>query len=121
MNKIGYSFKESWIKMQTEAEEEMLSELEKGDYTLEKPLIKYNPYFISPLTAVVLFKTQKETAVTVTVKGKTKEADISHTFPKAKTHVLPVLGLYNNYQNTVEIRPYRGTPSSITIKTPVKF
>ena len=39
-----------------------------------------------------------------------------HTFPKAKTHVLPVLGLYANYNNTVEITPYRGNTTTIHIE-----
>ena len=115
---IGYKYDAGLIARQAEAETAMLKELEEGNYTLRNPLIKYNPYFISPLTAVVLFKTEEETAVTVTVQGKTKEANIYHTFPKAKTHVLPVLGLYNDYENRVELRPYRGTAAVITIQTP---
>ena len=112
------AIKELLEAIDLEKETAMLKELEEGNYTLRNPLIKYNPYFISPLTAVVLFKTEEETAVTVTVQGKTKEANIYHTFPKAKTHVLPVLGLYNDYENRVELRPYRGTAAVITIQTP---
>ena len=48
----------------------MLAEFEAGNYTIEEPLVKYNPYLINPLAAVVLFKTEQETAVTVTVLGK---------------------------------------------------
>lgn len=121
MDKIGYSYQENLLKRQAQAEKAMLEELRNGDYTLEHPLIKYNPYLISPLAAVVLFKTEEETAVTVTVFGKTKQANISHTFPKAKEHVLPVLGLYSDYENKVELRPYCGTPAVFTIKTPDVF
>lgn len=121
MDTINYMYKESLLKRQAKAEQEMLRELEEGDYTLENPLVKYNPYFINPLSAVVLFKTEEETAVTLTVLGKEKEGNIYHTFPKAKTHVLPVIGLYNNYQNQVELYPYRGQASVITIVTPDAF
>ena len=121
MDKIGYIYHESLLKRQAEAEKAMLEEFRAGDYTLEQPLIKYNPYLISPLSAVVLFKTEEATAITLTVLGKTKEANIYHTFPKAKEHILPVLGLYNDYENKVELRPYRGTPSVFTIKTPDVF
>lgn len=121
MDKIGHIYHESLLKRQADAENAMLKELRDGDYTPENPLIKYNPYFISPLAAVMLFKTDEETAVTLTVRGKTKEADITHTFPKAKEHVLPVLGLYSDYENKVELRVYRKAPHVFTIKTPDVF
>lgn len=113
---IGYTHLEHWIPKQAEAEKAMLAEFESGNYTLQNPLVKYNPYFINPLAAVVLFKTEKETAVTVTVKGKTKAADFSHTFPKATTHILPIVGLYKNYTNKVEIKPYRSEGVTIEIE-----
>ena len=80
MAEAQYTYLEHWIPKQNEAEKAMLAEFEAGNYTFQNPLVKYNPYFINPLAAVVLFKTEKPVAVTVTVKGKTKEADFSHTF-----------------------------------------
>ena len=114
---VKYTFLESLVSRQTKAEEAMLAELDAGSYTLENPLIKVNPYFISPLSAVILFETGKEVAVTVTVKGKEPEGTITHTFPPAKRHVLPVLGLYPDYDNQVEIRLYRGAAATFTIHT----
>ena len=73
------------------------------NYTLENPLVKLNPYFINPLAAVILFKTEKEVAVTVRVLGKTPEATMEHTFPKATTHILPVLGLYGGYETLLKL------------------
>ena len=115
---VNYIFEKHLIDRQAEAEEAMLKELESGSYTIQNPLVKYNLYEVSPLTAVVCFETEKETAVTITVLGKTKEANMGHTFPKAKRHVLPVLGLYSNYSNKVEIRAYRGESNVITIDVP---
>ena len=118
METIKYSFLPSILTRQAESEEAMLAEFEAGNYTIENPLVKYNPYLINPLAAVVLFKTEKETAVTVTVLGKEHPlGDIRHTFPKAKTHILPILGLYADYDNTVEIELYRGYKKTIHIKT----
>ena len=114
---VNYTYLEHIIPRQAEAEKAMLAEFEAGNYTLENPLVKLNPYLINPLAAVVLFKTEQPTAITVTVKGKTKAADMSHTFPKATTHILPVLGLYGGYNNTVEIRPYRGEKTVLHIET----
>lgn len=120
-DQITYRFNEHLIVRQNKAEKEMLAELKKGNYTIQKPLVKYNAYLINPLSAVVLFQTEKEISVTITVLGKTKNADISHTFPKAKQHILPVLGLYSDYENKVVITPYQGTPVTITIRTPDVF
>lgn len=117
METIKYSFLPSILTRQAEAEDAMLAEFESGNYTIENPLVKYNPYIINPLAAVVLFRTEKEVAVTVTVRGKDKHGDIRHTFPKATTHILPVLGLYADYDNTVDIQLYRGYKKTIHIQT----
>lgn len=116
--KITYQFTQHLIEQQYEAEQAMLAELEAGSFTLENPLVKYNLYLVNPLSAVVAFKTEEEVAVTVTVLGKTPEANFYHTFEKATTHVLPIVGLYSDYENKIEIRPYRGAASIVTIKTP---
>lgn len=109
------------ISRQKEAEDEMLKELRTGNYTLKQPLIRYNLYLVNPLSAVLAFNTEKETAVTVTVLGKRREGNISHTFPKAREHVLPVLGLYSGWNNQVEIRLYRGGKTVMEIPVPDVF
>lgn len=114
---VKYVLEEDLLERQAEAERHMLEEFESGNYTIENPLIKLNPYFISPCAAVILFKTEKETAVTVTVRGKEKDGDVIHTFPKSKVHILPVLGLYPGVKNTVDITLYQGAEKAITIDT----
>lgn len=112
-----YTFTKSLVDRQNEAEKAMLEEFQNGDYTLEHPLVKLNPYFINPLAAVVLFKTTEEIAVTVTVLGKEPAGNMKHTFPKAKEHILPILGLYGGYKNKVEIELYRSEKNTIEIET----
>lgn len=119
--KIKYVKLENIIYQQNKAEKEMLKEFEEGNYTFEQPLVKYNAYLVNPLSAVVLFKTEEETAVTVRVLGKTAPATISHTFPKGKVHILPIVGLYSDYENTVEIELYRGKKHTIKIDVPDVF
>ena len=114
---INYSFDESLVTKQNAAEKAMLEEFRAGNYTLENPLVKLNPYLINPLAAVVMFNTEEEVAVTVRVLGKEPAATMKHTFPKAKEHVLPILGLYGDYNNTVEIELYRGAKNTINIQT----
>ena len=118
---VKYSFEDHIINRQYEAEQAMLAKFEAGNYTIANPLVTYNAYLVNPLSAVVCFNTEKETAVTVTVLGKTPQGNISHTFPKAKKHVLPIVGLYSDYQNRVEIRAYRGESNIITIDVPDVF
>lgn len=117
MSTVKYSFEDSLISRQAKAEEAMLAQFRAGDYTVEAPLIKLNPYFISPLSAVILFRTEQPVAVTITVKGKEPQGDIKHTFPPATEHVLPILGLYADYENQVEVRLYRGKTVVHTIRT----
>ncbi len=114
---IKHTYLNPLVDRQNEAEKAMLAELRAGNYTLENPLIKLNPYFINPLAAMVLFTTEEEVAVTVTVMGKEKEGNMKHTFPKAKEHVLPILGLYGGYDNEVKVELYRGKSHTFTITT----
>ncbi len=115
--KIPYSYLESLVKRQTAAEKEMLETFASGVYTLEQPMVKLNPYLINPLSAVVLFRTEEETAVTVTIYGKEERGTIVHTFPRAKEHILPIAGLYADYENKVELRLYGGRAQTISIQT----
>lgn len=115
--RISYSFCESLRNKQAEAERAMLEEFAAGVYTLEQPYIRLNPYLINPLSAAVAFRTETETAVTVTIYGKEERGNIVHTFPKAKEHILPILGLYGDHANRVELRLYGGRARTITIQT----
>lgn len=118
---VTYRFNEHLITKQAEAEKQMIKELEEGNYTYDKPLVKYNAYLINPLSAVILFETELETAVTVTVCGKKPEGNLVHTFPPAKRHILPIVGLYNDYENRVELRLYRGKSATVLISVPDVF
>ncbi len=97
------------------AEEAYLKEFRSGNYTFDNPYVKANPYLINPLAAVICFNTDEATAVTITVKGKTPEASLTHTFPEATEHVLPIYGLYDNYDNTVELKLANGKTNEVTI------
>lgn len=116
-NKTDYQYIEHIIKRQKRAEDKMLTEFAKGVYTLEKPLVIQNVYEICPLSAMILFRTEDLQAVTVTIKGKTPAADIIHTFAVAKEHILPIYGLYADYENRVEIALATGEKNVITITT----
>ena len=71
---IRYEKKNSLITQQAEAEQKFLETFEAGAYTASSPLVVRNPYLISPLTAMILFKTAVKQEVTLTVKGRSRKA-----------------------------------------------
>ena len=97
---IKYEKKESLIERQKKSEEAFLADFRKGEYVYDKPLVVLNPYLISPLTAMILFRTSTKQEVTLTVKGKSKEGDIVHRFPAETDHILP----YTDYTEDMKIQ-----------------
>lgn len=117
METITYERIPHIIERQYAAEQAFLAEFEAGSYTLTSPLVKLNPYEFCPLTAVVLFETPAASEATITVLGKEAEGNITHRFPATKKHILPIYGLYADYENTVEIVLGNGEKSTIKIQT----
>jgi len=71
------------------------------NYSFDVPMVILNPFGNSPLTALVLFKTDEEYSVRVTVKGNTEVTDVIGTVGAATYHRVPVIGLYPEKNNTV--------------------
>lgn len=75
--------------------------------TLDLPLelIKVNPFFISPLSAIVNLNTPVNGKLKVRVIGQDgADSDIIKLFDYyGKNHIVSILGLYPNYNNSVEI------------------
>lgn len=63
--------------------------------------MKVNPFNVVPLGALLTFNTQQECQATIRVMGP---EPVEHTFPAfSTTYSLPVLGLYADTLNTVEL------------------
>ena len=72
--------------------------------TLDNAYVKVNPYGTSPLTALMIFKTDKAAKVTYTVVGKTDNTSITNAVKGYQTtHQVPIVGLYANYSNQVQV------------------
>lgn len=72
--------------------------------TLNNAYVKVNPYGTSPLNALMIFKTDQVAKVTYTVAGKTDNTSITNTVKGYKTtHQVPIVGLYANYSNQVQV------------------
>jgi len=117
MNQIKYTKTQHIIHQQRDAEAAMLEEFKNGTYSVYQPLIKLNPYIVAPLTAMILFRTPVPEEVTIIVRGKEAEGNISHTFPAEKEHVLPVYGLYAGMDNKVDIILSSGDRQTVIITT----
>ena len=85
-------------------------------YSLDNPNIIVNPYGNSPLTALVMFETGDYSEVNITIKSKDGNSDINYGFDKDKYHMIPIYGLYPDYNNEIIIRS-EGKENTIYIKT----
>ncbi len=112
----AYTTVASAIAQQDEVDAALLAEAELG-YSFEAPLCVINPYGNVPLCAVILFDTAEETPVSMTVKGHAAENDVTAEFPAATRHILPVIGLYANEENTVVLTLADGSTSTVAVQT----
>ena len=102
----------SLVEKQGDLEDDFTSE----GYTIDNPKIIVNPYEISPLTALVIFKTEEEVSPTVTVVGEDEHSTFTHTFDANTVHYLPIYGLYADTSNEVIIS-YGDVEKKVAIKT----
>lgn len=92
------------IEDQNKLEKTWKKELSSGDYTLDNPLIIQNPYSSNELAAYVGFEYEQPVSYEYTVEG-----DIPFNYSneeESKTVILPVVGLYNNTNNKVDLTLY---------------
>lgn len=94
----------SLLQKQELIDEQLKTELNSGNYTFDDPLVIQDPYKNSPLSAVIIYSTEKPELANIKIKGKTELADIDFSFEKqgyTTQHIIPVYGLYANTENTV--------------------
>ena len=82
---------------QKEADTKIKEAMNNEKYTLDSPYVVENPYYISPLTALVVFQTDSEETVTIEINGQ------KHEFEKSKKHAIPIYGLIAGKKNSVKI------------------
>ena len=87
-----------------EKQSKLESNLSASGYTFDNPNIVLDPYENAPLSALVMFETDREEEVTITVVGKDELSTFEQTFEAAKEHYIPVYGLYADTLNEVVIK-----------------
>ena len=75
-----------------------------------------NPYDISPLTALIIFKTDEAVSPKVTIEGDDELSTYEYTFDEGTEHYLPIYGLYPDRDNTVVVE-YGDVSKEFTITT----
>lgn len=103
---IGYSIVSANVKVNqledlVAYQENKETYLTPYGYTIENPNIILNPYGISPLTALILFETEEELKVKITILGKDENSTYTNTFESDTRHFIPVYGLYPNTTNNI--------------------
>lgn len=90
--------------IQDKLDKEMNTAYENLEHSFENPYVKLNPYNRTPLTALIKFPTQKPASITIKIKGIGNAPDLIKTYSENKReHVLPIIGLYPNHRNEVEL------------------
>ncbi len=101
---ISYHYEEHLITRQNKAEAAFLADFEEKSPSLAEAMVIVNPYFINPLCALVLFKTEKKSIPTLTIHGKrNSREDIVKVFKEDTSHVIPVIGLYEGIDTKITI------------------
>lgn len=82
------------------------------NYTMNNPKIIQNPYSISPLTALIIFQTEKDTSIEVYINDEKIT-----TMESSKKHAIPIYGLQENYKNKIKLVTEDKTSKEFIIKT----
>ena len=78
--------------------------------------VSLDPFNISPLSALISFKTDMDVSVSITIKGQANSPDLHHEFASSKEHILPIYGLYPDSNNEI-IVDKGGVSETVFIKT----
>ena len=89
------------------------------DVGIENESVTVNPTGVAPLTALIELVTDTEVRISIRIAGKNgPESDIVHDFDEVTSnHEIPVLGLYPDYENMVELTFFSGTGRSLGTKS----
>ena len=102
----------SLIDEESKLEEDFPTELKD----IDNADVIVNPYEISPLTALIIFKTDEAVSPKVTIEGDDELSTYEYTFDEGTEHYLPIYGLYPDRDNTVVIE-YGDVSKEFTIAT----
>jgi arylsulfate sulfotransferase len=107
------------IDLQQEVDKNLLLEVKSGGYSFASPLVVVNPYNISPLSALVLFKTATPVNISIHIYGIDALSEVDFTFEGYNNwHFIPVYGLYPGQVNfvTLSSKDANGNTDQVTLE-----
>lgn len=85
-----------------EEQEKINHEIEKyassSKYTIDNPKVILNPYKISPLTALIIFKTDDLCSISVNIND-----EYIYEMEKSRKHIIPIYGMYEDKINMITL------------------
>jgi len=92
------------LSWQANQEQLILEDYSSGAYTLDDPYIIVDPYQMNPLSALILFNTERDEDYRITVVAQNDYASLSTLISTKKGRVeIPVIGLFPGTNNTILI------------------
>ncbi len=82
---------------QSKVDDEIKSISNNGEYSINNPKIMVNPYFISPLTALIIFSSQSNINISVYIN------DNFYKEIKGKNFIIPIVYLLEDYNNKIDL------------------
>lgn len=111
-NKNIYEFNVSYDVMQKDVDKEISKYIKNKNITFDSPKVLLNPYGVSPLSALVVFYTDKNTGIKLYVNDV-----FMTTIESSKSHVIPVYGLREDYKNKITLLDDNNKEKILYIKT----
>ncbi len=110
------------ITEQDKVIETQTNKYNKGDYTAEDPFVVVDPFSRNVLSAYVAFPVENASTYSFTVEGKDEYTSFtsSSEVEQTGTMIVPVYGLYADYNNTVTIDVLEGGEVVNTVTTKIK-
>jgi len=99
------------LKEQREMDEKIKELSINGDFKFDDPCVIKNPYKLNPLTAVIIFNTEEETRVEVSINDEVKTK-----VERSKYHIIPLYGLYSDSLNTITLKLEDGSTHSFDLQ-----
>lgn len=100
-------------------EDTLVSQAPPVTFTVAPDSVRVNPYGYTPLSALVRFSTEVAGRTFIRVRGKHGSiTNVEHVFADPGLHhAVPVVGLYADYANTVDIRVLSETGDTLAQTT----
>lgn len=86
------------VDMQKEINRRLDETSKDNKYSFDNPYVELNPYGISPLSAIIIYNDKIKDKVEVYINNT-----LFTTMESSNTHIIPIYGLFENYDNVIKL------------------